>query len=197
MMAEFVDKVSKTIAVNEQQGMLTNLLKFRGNDLELILGELDTIIDLDYATGVQGYLRVAGAGQPVPFSLERDVALKLRTRLKHAIIREYRNVDSSKTAEIYNPLFDAVFLRAKKGAWLPIFTTNYDPAIEEFCQREYPRYQLCDGFVYDPADRHNSWNRSAFDDFEGHDEKRNLILFKLHGSADWLLVKSNQRIRRG
>jgi hypothetical protein len=191
MMAEFVDKVSKSINVSEQKSTLEYLRRFRGDDLEAILGELDTIIDLDYAQRVEGFISSQA------FAIERSTSTKLRTRIKHEIIREYRNVDGAKAVEIYKPLFDTVFMNAKKGVWLPIFTTNYDPAIEEFCDREHPQYELCDGFAYNPSDRHLYWDRSVFDNLCGNAARRNLVLFKLHGSADWLLVKSSRRIQRG
>lgn len=196
MMAEFVEKASTAISDGDQQQMLIWLRRFRGDDLEGILGELDTIIELNYATSVQGKRKVEGYPDPVSFSLNRYTAANLQRNLKHAIIREYRNVDAEKSLEIYRPLFDALFQINRKN-WLPVFTTNYDPAIEDFHQKEYPQYELCDGFQYDPADRHNYWNRSVFDSFAGNPERRNLILFKLHGSTDWLRVKSRNRIRRG
>ena len=76
-------------------------------------------------------IQIAGGGH-TSFSLERQTAMRLRTTIKHEIIREYRNVDGPKTEEIYKPLLDLLFRYVDKGQCLPIFTTNYDPAIEEF-----------------------------------------------------------------
>lgn len=194
-MAEFVDKMSKSITDESQRAMLGYLRKFRSDDLEAILGELDTIIDLDYAQRLEGHTTVQNS--QVPFSLSRVAAKSLRTRIKHAIIREYRDVDGPKTSQLYKPLFDLLFRYVDKGQCLTTFTTNYDPAIEEFYRQEYPQYELCDGFAYDPADRHNYWSRSVFDRLQAEPEKRNIALFKLHGSVDWLFVKSSRRIRRG
>jgi len=192
MMSEFVAKLSTAITDDSQKRVLAYLRKFRGEDLEAILGELDTIIGLDYASYVNGY--ESGS----QFSLGRDIARYLQTNIKHAIIREYRNVNGEKAAELYEPLFNVVFPYIKKGSQcLTIFTTNYDPAIEVFCQRAYGQYTICDGFAHDPADRHYYWSRSVFDRFQLEPEKRNLTLFKLHGSVDWLRVKASQRIRRG
>jgi hypothetical protein len=110
MMAEFVDKVSKNIEDKAEKELLGRLRKFRGDDLEMILGELDTIIDLDYASSVNGFVD-HGTGFAA-FSLERSVANRLRRKIKHEIIREYRSVDSAKAVEIYKPLFDRVFMSA-------------------------------------------------------------------------------------
>jgi len=193
MMSEFVKNVSKIVGDDSQQNMLKNLQRFRGDDLEAILGELDTIIDLDYASSVQGMLQ-----NGYSFSLSRQTAEHLRMTIKHEIIREYRSVNSDKTAQIYEPLFNVLFpYLPKYGRCLTIFTTNYDPAIEEFYKLKHGQYEICDGFAYDPADRHNYWSRSVFDKFQPQGEKRSLVLFKLHGSVDWLLVRSSQRIRRG
>ena len=197
MMSEFVRKVSASISDDSQKNMLAHLREFRSDDLEAILGELDTIIDLDYASSVDGMVDVGG-GQKGRFSLHRDTALRLSMRIKHEIIREYRNVNAEKTLQIYEPLFNVLFPYVPKhSGCLPTFTTNYDPAIEEFYRQRDGQYALCDGFNYDRAERQNFWSRSVFDKLQLETEKRNLALFKLHGSVDWVLVKSNQRIRRG
>lgn len=57
MMAEFVAKAAKRIQDQAQQSMVDLLRRFRGDDLEGILGELDTIIDRDYAQAVPAFLR--------------------------------------------------------------------------------------------------------------------------------------------
>jgi hypothetical protein len=197
MMGEFVEKVSFLISDDRQRYVLAQLRSFRGDDLEGILGELDTIIGLDYADSVTG---LSGRGPARSrFELSTDDARRLRLNIKHEVIREYRNVDAEKAVRVYEPLFDIVFshLSAPSKHPVPIFTTNYDPAIEEFCNRRYEGYALQDGFEYDRADRHNYWSRSVFDRFEPETGKRNLALFKLHGSVDWVRVKASQKIRRG
>lgn len=196
MMGEFVKNLPVVMMDDSQVGVLEHLRRFRGDDLEAILGELDTIIGLDYASSLNGMFAVQG-GQ-TGFSLERSTAQRLRMKIKHEIIREYRNVDVARTLEIYEPLFNVLFpYLPKPSPCLTIFTTNYDPAIEEFCGQRHGQYALCDGFDYDPASRHTSWSRSAFDKFRLKPEQRNLVLFKLHGSVDWLRVKLSGRIRRG
>jgi hypothetical protein len=196
MMAEFVEKAYRRIDNDSQRNMLGLLRQVRTNDLESILGELDTIIGMEYASSVHGTIAVQGGHSG--FSLERQTAQRLRTKIKHEIIREYRNVNVEKTLHIYEPLFNVLFPHLPKPhGCLTIFTTNYDPAIEEFYGQRHGQYALCDGFDYDPASRHTYWNRSAFDKFQPKLEQRNLVLFKLHGSVDWLRVKLSGRIRRG
>jgi hypothetical protein len=195
MMSQFVDKVSKLLRNDSQSRMMKHLREFRSDDLEEILGELDTLISLDYATTVNGQIQIAGGS--TGFSLERGTAQNLRARIKREIIREYRNVSAEKTVEVYEPLFDVLFERLLPSQCLTIFTTNYDPAIEDFCQQKHEQYALCDGFEYDRASRQSYWSRSAFDNFQLEPNKKNIVLFKLHGSVDWVLVKANQKIRRG
>jgi len=196
MMAEFVERAYRRIDNDSQRNMLGLLRKFRGDDLEAILGELDAIIELDYASSVQGWLSVKEGN--TAFLLDRETAELLRMRIKYEIIREYRNVNAEKTLQIYEPLFNVLFPHLPKpGQVLTIFTTNYDPAMEEFYRQRHGQYHLCDGFDYDRADRQTYWSRSVFDEFQLEPEKRNLVLFKLHGSVDWVLVKSKRRIRRG
>jgi hypothetical protein len=92
MMSQFVDKVSKLLRNDSQSRMMKHLREFRSDDLEEILGELDTLISLDYATTVNGQIQIAGGS--TGFSLERGTAQNLRARIKHEIIREYRNVSA-------------------------------------------------------------------------------------------------------
>jgi SIR2-like domain len=196
MMSEFIEKVYRRIDNDSQRNMLGLLRRVRTDDLESILGELDIIIGMEYASSVNGMIAVQSGHSG--FSLERQTAQRLRTKIKHEIIREYRNVSVEKILQIYEPLFNALFPHLPKaGACLAIFTTNYDPAIEKFYGERHGQYALCDGFDLDPASRLTYWGRSAFDKFEPRTEQRNLVLFKLHGSVDWLRENATGIIRRG
>jgi hypothetical protein len=197
MMAEFVGKLSTQSVGQEGFELLKLLKRFRGLDLEGILGELDTIISLDYASTVEGSYPVSG-GLPADFSINRSRASALRHRIKHEIIREYRALDADKVVELYAPIFDGLFsqLDSSKNV-LNVFTTNYDPTIEVFCKRQYREYAFCDGFHYLAAERENVWHRNVFDKYEIIPGKRNIVLFKLHGSVDWIQEKDSGKIRQG
>lgn len=180
--------------------MLALLRELRGSDLEAIMGELETVVGMDYAQSVEGTRDVKSTTgmTSVSFSLNRNTAIRLQWSIKHAVIKEYRNVDAQKTVKLYEPLFDSLFSKFEAGMHcLVVFTTNYDPAIEVFCQEKFRDYNLCDGFAYDPAVRQTYWHRSSFDSFKLDSNKRNLVLFKIHGSVDWLHDKSTDKIRRG
>jgi SIR2-like protein len=192
LMVEFINRLADTLKKDELE-FLKQLRNFRGDDLESILGELDTLIGLDYASAISGSWKGA------EFTLWRGMATQLLATIKHTIIKEYRNVDETETMHLYDPLFDVLLHRSVRGKQpIVIFTTNYDPAIEVYCQQRHNEYNLVDGFAYDVADRHNWWDRSVFDNYEmSRDGKTDIVLFKLHGSVDWLWVKAKQKIRRG
>jgi hypothetical protein len=115
-------------------------------------------------------------------------------RIKDLVIEHYFQVDNEQAFKLYQPLLELALHRP-----LPIFTTNYDRAVEKAYEstiiptydiRKAP-YNLVDGFsrerIVTPI-----WSRSAYDDFmpTGAD----VILFKLHGSVNW--VRTPEGIQR-
>jgi len=68
---------------------------------------------------------------------------------------------------------------------LIVFTTNYDPAIEDLCEGAADRYDLIDGFFHDVAAKAYLWRRSQFDQYPGPESKKHVVLFKVHGSTSW------------
>ena len=185
LMNSFVEKLSKSVGESKPAAMLELLKKFRGSDLEAIMGELETITEMDYASSVDGSYRVqtrdstgSTFSESTTFSLDRKTAVRLRSIIRHEVIREFRDINGEQAVHLYGPLFDCIFspIDPKRNC-LVIFTTNYDPAIEVFCREKHKEYNLCDGFAYDPSDRHNYWHRSVFDDFQLDPYKRNLVLF--------------------
>ena len=204
MMEEFVNKTNLDISDQQQNSMLKLLTEFCGPDLEAIMGELDTLTGMKYALSVSGYRdlkfsrRDAGGPTVEAFSLQKEVAADLQGSIRHAIIREYRDVDAGQTVKLYKSLFDCLFSNLDaSNQCLVIFTTNYDPAIEIFCREKFHEYSLCDGFPYDVASREHYWDRADFDNFKLDRRKRNIVLFKIHGSVDWLRVVSTDKIKRG
>ena len=118
----------------------------------------------------------------------------LLTVLRKKVFEAYKDIDEPvKVAPLFIPLFDGIFsqLDAQKFP-LVVFTTNYDPAIELFCQRCSGGYELVDGFSQDQAAGAIYWKRENFESFAVHGQKKTIVLFKLHGSARW--VKRNEQI---
>jgi hypothetical protein len=198
-----------------------DLLSYLSDDLEELLEQLASMANMPFAKAFT--IRPYGGAQSAS-AAQHDIdpgegAVKgasvlgysapamLRAAVHKAVIQEYRWVDGSQATALYGPLFELLFTlfgepsKTQKGVWpglrsalLPVFTTNYDPAIEAFCERNFTNYSLVDGFKYNPAERKESWSPEHFDIPTRHLSKRNLALFKLHGSADWITVAS--RIQR-
>ena len=78
---------------------------------------------------------------------------------------------------------------------LVIFTTNYDPAIETFCQANAGEYRLCDGFVQQWNAGSPVWQRDSIHQLQiGATNQKDVVLFKLHGSTSWF-KRGNQFIK--
>ncbi len=92
---------------------------------------------------------------------------------------------------LFQPIFDNISTLFNSQP-LVIFTTNYDPAIERFRERLTTKYALQDGFFHDEDLAAYVWKRSQFDDFQPSKAKRDIVLFKLHGSTNW--TKANKHI---
>ena len=215
-MVQFVRRLSKRINDGLEKTVLNILAKLRAEDLETILEDLDAIIGLDYVTSVQGwdYEKIfathsfpgySPSPEPTPpsksqvreFTITASTAKQLRERIEKEVIKEYRNVSSQKTQILYEPLLDRIFSHVDPNKHcLPVFTTNYDRSMEVFFSLQHDRYAIVDGFKEDLASREYYWDSGVFDEFQLVPSKRNLVLFKLHGSVDWLHVKAADRIIR-
>lgn len=168
---------------------LANFVECCGEDLELILGELDAISQLKSGDFVERM--VDGSRR----SISKNVVSGVRHAIEYEIIRQYAEVPHRELQDIYRPLFDLIFARLDpKKHCLPIFTTNYDPAIETWCDLKSSEYELTDGFKQ--VNREYIWDSNVFHNFELKPGKRNIVLFKLHGSVDWLFVQSKNSIIR-
>lgn len=204
VMRDFVAKLTNEITSENEGTLLRILIEARGFDLEAIMTDLETFISLNYVSEF-----ILEGIDATPEDAER-----LRSRIRHLIIREYRTIDTEKAIKVYQPLFDTIFSHVDPATQpLPVFTTNYDLAIEEFCQKQYSdhcSYRLTDGLDED-SPREVFWNprqfelfafgdpeiKTFFDEIRGRKtQERNLVLFKLHGSVDWMRVASSRKIVR-
>jgi hypothetical protein len=198
---DFVARLVEQVTAEDEAALLRILISARGYDLEAIMTDLETLLNLRY---VSNFI-FKGAEE-----FGHEEAENLCSLIRHSIIREYRSVDTQKAIEIYRPLFDTIFSHIDFAAHcLPVFTTNYDLAIERFCKEQYSEYELVDGLEDDPLEREVFWNPSQFERFTFRDASlritlngvrqedrrvRHIILFKLHGSVNWLRVMSNGKI---
>lgn len=114
---------------------------------------------------------------------QMKIAEKLEDKILDDIYRQYEfnpgTIDS--ITGVYEPLMG--MLSSLRGDnEIPIFTTNYDRIIEEFCSRTLGSAYV-DGFEWKERTKESVWNPK---EFEKKPEKGDLVkLFKLHGSLDW------------
>jgi len=100
-------------------------------------------------------------------------------RLCELVVEEYGEVDAAEAEALYRPLFEG--LRARFGiVTLPVFTLNYDVAVESATGRLGVR--LIDGTRH--AHGRSGWSPAEFHSYAPRDGYA-VVLFKLHGSTTW------------
>jgi hypothetical protein len=92
----------------------------------------------------------------------------------------WQELEPSSVISLYDPLINLLSSETKLP-FISIFTTNYDNAIEKYC--EYTQTDLECGFVTLGA--RNKWNRYSFSQYDPPKDKFGIVLFKLHGSLSW------------
>ena len=112
----------------------------------------------------------------------------LRERVLEVIANTYGAVDGPDVLNLWKSFID---LLSDSQPIIPIFTTNYDWAIEEMAIASGKNLLLVDGFT---GERGGRFDCSIFDKFDPG-EQPTVCLFKLHGSTSWYeggdgLVKS-------
>jgi hypothetical protein len=102
------------------------------------------------------------------------------------VVSHYSQVDANSVLRLYKD-FLLLLLESNSPRHLPVFTTNYDTAIEDFVDAAGHEFQLIDGFstgsrrVWSPDILHGYQAEPA----DAH--KYRILLFKLHGSSTWRL----------
>ena len=186
LMGEFVDSLLKE---NPPAPELLWTICRKEKDLEFLLEQLEELASKDYLFGEQwDPTWVPGTGsqklQPKWPELYRlhESAKQLIPWIKGRVFRHYRDLFLKPGYQkSFSRLLDCI--RTEKNP-LVIFTTNYDPAVEEFC-RLSKDWRLVDGFINDPKGAEYYWSRGAFDEFTFESGEKVIILFKLHGSTTW------------
>jgi hypothetical protein len=184
LMGEFVAHLRTSTNVTAQTLFLE--IVDENPDLEFLLQELEDLKSKTYV-GKRSWSGMAPDGRSRPSGESTAAsAAGIQSAVRREVFRHYRWFDSlqeRKIKPLYEPLFER-FSHANSGP-VVVFTTNYDPAIERFCQLSN-RYCCCDGFGYDSGTGHSVWSRENFDSFGVPTDKQPVFLFKLHGSADWV-----------
>jgi hypothetical protein len=152
-------------------------------DLEVVLQRLEEYIDIvtrlekDSLTG-QYFSTSEG------FKTFTKLIRSLDDITRDLIFEHYRIIDENKVTKGYRDLLE-LLSNMNTGRFLPIFTTNYDLAIEAFVDANSDDFTLIDGFQ--PNYRGAFvWSPQRFADYvPAIVPKREIILFKLHGSIFW------------
>lgn len=159
-------------------------------DLEFLFEELEDWVKKNYLGEklVMPRLTMPGSSRPLEY-VDRviDAAEHLLADLRKDVFEQYRGIRNvAAVNSLFNPVFDSIFERIGLGKnCLPVFTTNYDPAIEVFGARNSEQYLLDDGFSAMANNPNHSWSKRHFESLRVDQEKRHLVLFKLHGSTNW------------
>jgi len=131
---------------------------------------------------------------PAPASPKQELANRtqtiagaydaLRTELKRTIIEVYGRVDAGLAVSLYRPLLLEFWPEHSLGRTLPVFTTNYDTAIETLADEAGQEIDFVDGFRHRPMGLR--WEATEYHEYVTRRRKGiDLILFKLHGSSNW------------
>jgi hypothetical protein len=192
LMGTFIDHLSKL-----QYPGLTHIFQKivkQKPDLEFLLEELGDLESKGYLDGDAG-----PAKQTKIFKETAQSATSIRIQIEREVFRHYSSFDGSTALLItphFQPLFESLFKFLKPGEPLIIFTTNYDPAVEEFVSRSGGEYSLFDGLLYNPAYREEVWSLESFEQWKpSSGRQKDIVLIKLHGSTNWF--ERRDRIVRG
>lgn len=109
---------------------------------------------------------------------------KVYETLKKEIFLNYSwtTNENKNLISIYQELFQ---MFSEMSDSIRIFTTNYDQAIEHYCELE-DNLRLVDGFKHDENKQKYLWANGDYSYFDKIDDKKeNVYLYKLHGSLNW------------
>jgi len=113
----------------------------------------------------------------------REKIKELKIFIKDHIVRRCWQFKVEKAIAFCRSFFDFMYNSVGNEIW--VFTTNYDPIIEEYCEEE-SHIDLIDGF--DRATRTKGiWEPEKFDKYPS--ARKLLKLVKLHGSCNWYEIK--------
>lgn len=134
-------------------------------------------------------------GQPV-FEGFRIKLRDVENTIKDEVFNQYSwNVEqNTNVLHIYDEIFGLLQYQTTK---IHVFTTNYDRAIEQYCNLRINDFSLVDGFKRNPPESEFSKWTGDFTPVE-QNQRSIVYLYKLHGSLNWKLhateglVKTNE-----
>jgi len=152
-------------------------------DIEVVLDHLARCIESGDALRRDPNFRAVLFGRNPP-QMDIERLLKqyrdLREALLDEVVRHYGEVDGAAAARLYKPILVDV-PQGLKAAALPVFTLNYDLAVEGAVDRLPVR--LVDGLDRRRA-VNRTWSAAQFHKVRAS-RSTTVALFKLHGSVSW------------
>jgi len=191
LMGEFVEWLMEQ---NPPDPELLKCICEKKKDLEFLLEQLEQLASMTFLT--EYFKRVRAKMVPPELRSEAEsfpmftaAADNLFRWVKQQVFKHYREM----TLPLwYQKAFENLLqLLILPDSPLVIFTTNYDPLVEEFC-RLAQGWTLCAGLIHDAAVGEYYWSRRAYQEFTMERGGRAIVLFKLHGSTTW--VRQGRRI---
>lgn len=185
LMGEFVEWLMNQ---NPPEPELLKCICEKKKDLEFLLEQLEQLASMTFLT--EYFKRERANSVPPDLRSEAEsapmfagAAENLFRWVKQQVFKHYREV----TLPLwYKQGFENLLtLLILPDSPLVIFTTNYDPMVEEFC-RVAQDWTLCAGFTNDAMAGEYYWSWRAYEDFTMDHGERAIILFKLHGSTTWV-----------
>jgi len=132
----------------------------------------------------QGLLNVDSARPPSYLAeafARRSVFENLDGLVRDLVFETYgKDLNEDRLEELYSPLFETVNRYFSRDV-IPIFTTNYDMAIETYAKQGDAHLEM--GFESTPTS--SEWRPGRFYRFQPAANKMNMMFFKLHGSLAW------------
>ena len=123
----------------------------------------------------------------------------MRQIRKHAadlVVTHYGRVDANSAVRLYKD-FLLLLLESNAPAHLPVFTTNYDTAVEDFVDAAGEGFRLIDGFstgsrrIWSPDTMLHLYRAGSADS-----GTKSILLLKLHGSSTWRLNTQTQEFTK-
>lgn len=152
-------------------------------DIEVVLDQLAACVEAaDVLQGDPNFRRILFERDPPQSRIEALVKQyrDLREGLLDEVVRHYGEVGEAAAARLYRPILVDLPKRLEAPT-LPVFTLNYDLAVE--AARDRLRVRLVDG-INRRAVVNRSWSARQFHTFRGY-KSSTVVLFKLHGSVSW------------
>jgi hypothetical protein len=113
---------------------------------------------------------------------------QIKNHAQRLVVTHYGAIDPNSVVRLYRDVA-LLLLESNSPRHLPVFTTNYDTAIEALADAAAGEFRLVDGFStgsrrdWSPDDTFHQYRAASAG-------TRTLLLFKLHGSSTWRVHKN-------